>query len=190
MWIVKIINYGLCVEWMIQYRKQLMLQGMTKLQELDYLQRQLHTFPIHTNDAIQITFMISRERRSDFCPFFPYRECSVISVLYLCYICAVCPALDFYITNLVTVFVMSWVMSLCTMPHCDVLFIAVSPIDLSPLKFIYHLLNHLLLNDPLFWSDRHRLNYSGTLVFGEDRMMTVIQSGIAVHTCMYTKYFK
>lgn len=64
-------------------------------------------FPIHTNDAIQITFMISRERRSDFCPFFPYRECSVISVLYLCYICAVCPALDFYITNLVTVFVMS-----------------------------------------------------------------------------------
>lgn len=75
------------------------------------------------------------------------------------------------------------------MPHCDVLFIAVSPIDLSPLKFIYHLLNHLLLNDPLFWSDRHRLNYSGTLVFGEDRMMTVIQSGIAVHTCtgMYTK---
>lgn len=92
-----------------------MLQGMTKLQELDYLQRQLHTFPIHTNDAIQITFMISRERRADFCPFFPienallylYRECSVISVLYLCYICAVCPALDFYITNLVTVFVMS-----------------------------------------------------------------------------------
>lgn len=165
MWIVKIINYGLCVEWMIQYRKQLMLQGMTKLQELDYLQRQLHTFPIHTNDAIQITFMISRERRADFCPFFPYRECSVISVLYLCYICAVCPALDFYITNLVTVFVMSWVMSLCTMPHCDVLFNAVSPIDLSPLKFIYHLLNHLLLNDPLFWSDRHRLNYSGTLVF-------------------------
>lgn len=63
-----------------------MLQGMTKLQELDYLQRQLHTFPIHTNDAIQITFMISRERRADFCPFFPYRECSVISVLYLCYI--------------------------------------------------------------------------------------------------------
>lgn len=122
-------------------------------------------FPVHTNDAIQITFMISRERRSDFCPFFPYRECSVISVLYLCYICAVCPALDFYITNLVTVFVMSWVMSLCTMPHCDVLFIAVSPIDLSPLKFIYRLLNHLLLNDPLFWSDRHRLNYSGTLVF-------------------------
>lgn len=84
-----------------------MLQGVTKLQELDYLQRQLHTFPIHTNDAIQITFMISRERRADFCPFFPYRECSVISVLYLCYICAVCPALDFYITNLVTVFVMS-----------------------------------------------------------------------------------
>lgn len=122
-------------------------------------------FPVHTNDAIQITFMISRERRADFCPFFPYRECSVISVLYLCYICAVCPALDFYITNLVTVFVMSWVMSLCTMPHCDVLFIAVSPIDLSPLKFIYHLLNHLLLNDTLFWSDRHRLNYSGTLVF-------------------------
>lgn len=72
-------------------------------------------FPVHTNDAIQITFMISRERRADFCPFFPienallylYRECSVISVLYLCYICAVCPALDFYITNLVTVFVMS-----------------------------------------------------------------------------------
>lgn len=41
-------------------------------------------FPVHTNDAIQITFMISRERRADFCPFFPYRECSVISVLYLC----------------------------------------------------------------------------------------------------------
>lgn len=41
-------------------------------------------FPLHTNDAIQITFMISRERRADFCPFFPCRECSVISVLYLC----------------------------------------------------------------------------------------------------------
>lgn len=49
-------------------------------------------FPVHTNDAIQITFMISRERRADFCPFSPiedallylYRECSVISVLYLC----------------------------------------------------------------------------------------------------------
>lgn len=108
-----------------------------------------------------------QRKESRFLSIFPYRECSVISVLYmyLCYICAVCPALDFYITNLVTVFVMSWVMSLCTMPHCDVLFIAVSPIDLSPLKFIYHLLNHLLLNDPLFWSDRHRLNYSGTLVF-------------------------
>lgn len=106
-----------------------------------------------------------QRKESRFLSIFPYRECSVISVLYLCYICAVCPALDFYITNLVTVFVMSWVMSLCTMPHCDVLFIAVSPIDLSPLKFIYHLLNHLLLNDTLFWSDRHRLNYSGTLVF-------------------------
>lgn len=59
-----------------------MLQGMTKLQELDYLQRQLHTFPIHTNDAIQITFMISRERRADFCPFSPIEN----ALLYLCYI--------------------------------------------------------------------------------------------------------
>lgn len=62
-----------------------MLQGMTKLQELDYLQRQLHTFPIHTNDAIQITFMISRERRADFCPFFPIEN----ALLYLCYICVI-----------------------------------------------------------------------------------------------------
>lgn len=60
-------------------------------------------FPVHTNDAIQITFMISRERRADFCPFSPIEN----ALLYLCYICAVCPALDFYITNLVTVFVMS-----------------------------------------------------------------------------------
>lgn len=28
-------------------------------------------FPMHTNDAIQIMLMISRERRADFCPFFP-----------------------------------------------------------------------------------------------------------------------
>lgn len=87
MWIVKIINYWLCVEWMIQYRKQILLQGMTKLQELDYLQRQLHTFPIHTNDAIQITFMISRERRADFCPFSPIEN----ALLYLCYICVISP---------------------------------------------------------------------------------------------------
>lgn len=169
MWIVKIINYGLCVEWMIQYRKQLMLQGMTKLQELDYLQRQLHTLSMFFSNTHKWCYTNNihdfQRKESRLLSIFPYRECSVISVLYLCYICAVCAALDFYITNLVTVFVMSWVMSLCTMPHCDVLFIALSPIDLSPLKFIYHLLNHLLLNDPLFWSDRHRLNYSGTLVF-------------------------
>lgn len=161
MWIVKIINHGLCVEWMIQYRKQLMLQGMTKLQELDYLQRQLHTFPIHTNDAIQITFMISRERRADFCPFFPYRECSVISVLYLCCL----PGTGFLYNQ--SCDCVCDVMSDVPLYHATLWcpFIAVSPIDLSPLKFIYHLLNHLLLNDPLFWSDRHRLNYSGTLVF-------------------------
>lgn len=102
-----------------------------------------------------------QRKESRFLSIFPYRECSVISVLYLCYICAVCPALDFYITNLVTVFVMSWVMSLCTMPHCDVLLSLYPPL----ISLIYHLLNHLLLNDPLFWSDRHRLNYSGTLDF-------------------------
>lgn len=44
-------------------------------------------FPVHTNDAIQITFMISRERRADFCPFSPIEN----ALLYLCYICVISP---------------------------------------------------------------------------------------------------
>lgn len=58
--------------------------------------------PVHTNDAIQIMLMISGKWRADILSiFFPVGKCSDF------YICAVYPALDFYITKLLTVFVMS-----------------------------------------------------------------------------------
>lgn len=102
-----------------------------------------------------------QRKESRFLSIFPYRECSVISVLYLCCL----PGTGFLYNQ--SCDCVCDVMSDVPLYHATLWcpFIAVSPIDLSPLKFIYHLLNHLLLNDPLFWSDRHRLNYSGPLVF-------------------------
>lgn len=86
MWIVKIINYGLCVEWNTGnswcYKEWQSFRSWTTYND-NFTLGQCSFSSTHkwcyTNNIHDF-----QRKESRFLSIFPYRECSVISVLYLC----------------------------------------------------------------------------------------------------------